>query len=66
MTKLSFVRMIRLHTRPLSRQPIVSLSQSSCVSPVQRAAGQGGKGGGHGAEPYGHKKAWACGGQYSR
>jgi hypothetical protein len=32
MAKLSCCRMIRLHAHPLSRQQLVSLSQSSCVS----------------------------------
>jgi hypothetical protein len=40
--------MIRLHPRPLPRQQIVSLSQFSCVSPVQLTGGGGG--GGPGAE----------------
>ncbi len=35
MTKLSFGRMIWLHGPPPSRQQIVSLYPSSCVSPVQ-------------------------------
>ncbi len=45
---------------PLSLQQIVSLSQSSCVSPVQLTDGRrGGEGGRLGAESYDRKKAWA-------
>jgi hypothetical protein len=60
--------MIRLYARPLPpsifRQQIVSLSQSSCVSPpVHLIDGRGGGEGvgrhGRGAESYDRKKAWA-------
>ncbi len=46
-------------TSPLYRQQIVSLSQSSCVSPIQLTDGKGGGGGRRGAEPYDRKKAWS-------
>jgi hypothetical protein len=41
---------------PLSRQQVVSLSQSACVSPRQSGlmTGEGG-----GAKSYGDEKAWA-------
>ncbi len=42
---------------PLSHQQVASLSQSSCVSPVQLTDGRGG-GGGRGADSYDLKKAW--------
>ncbi len=42
---------------PLFRQQVVSLSQSSCVSPVQLTDGRGGKRGGE-AKSYDVKKAW--------
>ncbi len=42
---------------PLCRQLHVSLSQSSCVSPIE-LTGEVGGGGGRGAESYDHKKAW--------
>jgi hypothetical protein len=41
---------------PLSRQQVVSLSQSSCVSPVEIKCRRGG--GGRGAKSYGPEKAW--------
>jgi hypothetical protein len=41
----------------LSHQQVASLSQSSCVSPVQLTDGREG-GGGYGAESYYRKKAW--------
>ncbi len=45
---------------PLSHQQLVSLSQSSCVSPVELTDGRGGREeGGHGDESYDRKKAWA-------
>jgi hypothetical protein len=45
-------RMIRLQARPSSRQQlVVSLSQSSCVSPVELTEGGGGK-------TYDREKAW--------
>jgi hypothetical protein len=42
----------------LHRQQLVSLSQSSCVSPVQLTDGRGGGRGGRGAKSYYHHKAW--------
>ncbi len=43
---------------PPPLQQIVSLSQSSCVSPVQLTEGRVGGGGGRGAESYERKEAW--------
>ncbi len=59
MSKLSFGRIIRLHARPLpiSSQQIVSLSQSSRVSPVE-VTDRKGVWGGREAESYDRKKAW--------
>jgi hypothetical protein len=45
---------------PLSRQQIVSLSQSSCVSPVEFTDRGGGELSGRGAKSYDRKKAWPC------
>ncbi len=42
---------------PLSRQQLVSLSQSSYVSPVERQGERGG-GGGRGSKSYDSEKAW--------
>jgi hypothetical protein len=53
-TRLSWGRMIRLLPPPFSRQQVVSLSQSSCVSPVELT--DGGAGGG-GAKVYDSEKA---------
>ncbi len=46
--RLSCRRMTCLlpHHLPLSRQQVVSLSQPSCVSPLELAGGSGGGGGG--------------------
>ncbi len=43
-TKLSYGRIIRFLSHPLSRQQVLSLSQSSCESPVELTHGR--KGGG--------------------
>jgi hypothetical protein len=46
---------------PVSRQLLVSLSQSSCVSQAELTAGKGREGGGgRGAESYDSEKAWPC------
>jgi hypothetical protein len=53
--------MIRLHAHPLpplSRQQLVSLSQSSYVSPVELTDGRDSDGDGRKAESYDCKKAW--------
>jgi hypothetical protein len=39
----------------LSRLQVVSLSRSSCVSPVELSDGRGGRG----AKSYDHEKAWS-------
>jgi hypothetical protein len=44
---------------PLPHQQLVSLSQSSCVSPVELTDGRGGRGWARGVESYDRKKAWA-------
>jgi hypothetical protein len=46
---------------PISRQQDVSLSQSSCVSPVELTVrrGGGGRGDGGGAKAYDGEKAWS-------
>ncbi len=44
---------------PLSYQQVFSLSQSSCVSPIQLADGRGGAGGDGGANSYAGEKAWS-------
>ncbi len=49
---------------PLSRQPVVSLSQSSCVTPIELTDGRGGRGG-RGAKSYDREKAWPSINQYS-
>jgi hypothetical protein len=46
--------MIWLLHHPFSRQKVVSLSQSSCVSPVELTDRRGG-----GAKSYNGKKAWS-------
>ncbi len=44
----------------VSRQQVISLSQSSCVSPVQLIDGRGGvEGGERGAKSYDYEKAWS-------
>ncbi len=43
---------------PLSRQQVVSLSQSSCVSPVEHTSGRGGEGRA-GAKSYEGENAWS-------
>ncbi len=44
---------------PLSHQLVISLSQSSCVSPVELIdGGGGGGGGGRGTKSYDREKAW--------
>jgi hypothetical protein len=43
---------------PLSRQHVVSLSQSSWLSPVELTDGRAGEGGGRGAKSYDHDNAW--------
>jgi hypothetical protein len=59
-TRLSRCRMIWLlhHALPPSCQPVVSLSQSSFVSPVELTDGRGGRWGG-GAKTYNREKAWS-------
>jgi hypothetical protein len=54
--RLSCGRMILL-LAPLSRPQVVSLSQSSCVSPVDLLTG-GGEWGGRGAESYDRERVW--------
>jgi hypothetical protein len=44
---------------PLSRQQVVALSQSSCLSPVQHTTGEGGGGGGREAKSYEREKSLA-------
>jgi hypothetical protein len=48
----------RLPPSPLSRQQVVSLSQSSCVSPVELTNGREVGGDELGAESYDRGKAW--------
>jgi hypothetical protein len=43
----------------LSCQQVVSVSQSSCVSPVELTDGIGGEEGGGGAKTYDGEKAWS-------
>jgi hypothetical protein len=47
------------HPLPLSRRQIVSLSQFSCVSPVEISDGREVEGGGWGAKSYDSEKAWS-------
>jgi hypothetical protein len=49
-----------INRRPdlLSRQQVVSLSQSTCVSPVELTDGKRGGGGGQGAKSFESEKAW--------
>jgi hypothetical protein len=60
-TRLSCRRMIWLLAHlpaPISRLQVVSLSQSSYVSPVELTNGRGGRSEG-GAKSYDHEKAWS-------
>jgi hypothetical protein len=62
-TMLSRCRMIWL-LPPLSRQQVVALSQSSCVTPVELTDGRGGEDRG-GAKSYDGEKGW-CSVKHSR
>jgi hypothetical protein len=44
---------------PISRLHVVSLSQFSCVSPVELTVGRGGRGDGGGVKAYDGEKAWS-------
>ena len=51
--------MIWLLPHPHSHQQVVSLSRSSCVSPVELLTGYGGRGGGGEAKSNDREKAWS-------
>jgi hypothetical protein len=54
-----FLAVVLFSSYPLSGQQVVSLSQSTCVSPVQLTNGIRGEEGGKRAESYDDEKAWS-------
>jgi hypothetical protein len=44
---------------PRSHQQVVSLTRSSCASPIELTDWRGGGGGGERAKPYDGEKAWS-------